>query len=535
MERRSWLVLFALLLWRTVDSLSVRTFFQPDEYFQCLEPAWESAFGPQSGAWITWEWREHLRSSVHPLIFAAAYKLAAGYARVTNASPGTTAKILIAAPKLFQALIAAVGDFNTWKLARKIYGTDSRASWAALALTVASPWQWFCSIRTFSNSLEAMLTIYALSGWPWDKFLGESTPKLSQLSSSLIAAALACILRPTNVIIWLAVVVSWTFQRRNLQMLLRFLVQCATIGLAVLIPCICIDRVYYGEWVLPPLEFVYVNLVQSLAMFYGENRVDYYFTEGLPLLLTLSLPFAVAGLVSCFKWDVGRAGVASKVRLVLAVAVCTMVLVMSTVKHKEMRFIHPLLPMLHVIAARPVATYFHPFPFPQSRVKAAVLIVLLVGNAFIAGYVSMVHQKGVIDVVHHLRHEQELMPARILSVGFLMPCHSTPWRSHLVHSQIQAWALTCEPPVHLTLQEREQYLDEGDIFYADPVAWIKANVGDAKKLSWPSHLVFFQSLEPIVADLLSESGYRQCWRGFNTQWHDDSRRQGHVLVWCRDE
>lgn len=35
-------------------------------------------------------------------------------------------------------------------------------------MTVFSPWQWYCSTRTFSNSLETTLTIAALSYWPWE-------------------------------------------------------------------------------------------------------------------------------------------------------------------------------------------------------------------------------------------------------------------------------------------------------------------------------------------------------------------------------
>lgn len=43
-----------LLALRIANALVVRAFFQPDEYFQSLEPAWQLAFGPDSGAWITW-------------------------------------------------------------------------------------------------------------------------------------------------------------------------------------------------------------------------------------------------------------------------------------------------------------------------------------------------------------------------------------------------------------------------------------------------------------------------------------------------
>lgn len=47
-------VISLLLALRFLNALCVRTFFQPDEYFQALEPAWRIAFGRDSGAWLTW-------------------------------------------------------------------------------------------------------------------------------------------------------------------------------------------------------------------------------------------------------------------------------------------------------------------------------------------------------------------------------------------------------------------------------------------------------------------------------------------------
>ena len=47
-------VFLFLLAFRILNALSIKTFFQPDEFFQSLEPAWEIAFGAESGAWITW-------------------------------------------------------------------------------------------------------------------------------------------------------------------------------------------------------------------------------------------------------------------------------------------------------------------------------------------------------------------------------------------------------------------------------------------------------------------------------------------------
>ncbi len=47
-------ILLFLAAFRILNALTVTTFFQPDEYFQSLEPAWRMVFGEDSGAWITW-------------------------------------------------------------------------------------------------------------------------------------------------------------------------------------------------------------------------------------------------------------------------------------------------------------------------------------------------------------------------------------------------------------------------------------------------------------------------------------------------
>lgn len=60
-------VLYFLLAFRVCNALLIRTFFQPDEYFQSLEPAWDIAFGPSSGAWITWVRLGRYQSQGKPL------------------------------------------------------------------------------------------------------------------------------------------------------------------------------------------------------------------------------------------------------------------------------------------------------------------------------------------------------------------------------------------------------------------------------------------------------------------------------------
>ncbi|KAK3671904.1 glycosylphosphatidylinositol anchor biosynthesis [Recurvomyces mirabilis] len=625
-------VFLSLLAIRVVNVFVVQTFFQPDEYFQSLEPAWQLAFGPDSGAWITWEWREGLRSSIHPMLFAAVYRFADQIANILKTAPDSRAQILIVAPRIAQAVIAAIGDFYTWRIGCEAYGPQHTAAYATLALTVLSPWQFFFSTRTFSNSLETTLTAAALYLWPWywslrmerssnaatqsvaprkaadldtkemvDQFKSflegsdpiskgktESTANQSRSNAkeavldapdnlyyALATAAVACTLRPTNIVIWATIAGIIVYRYGSFDRAIKLATAILICGTGVLAVSIGMDRSFYGKWVVPPVNFLYFNIVYAVAGFYGINRIDYYFSEGLPLLLTTALPFAVVGI-----WTSLRPGKdlpsfqgynERQTRFVLSVTVLATVITMTMIGHKEMRFIYPLLPSLHVLAAKPMANFFR--NITTDKVRLGILLLMLTTNIYIAAYTTLVHKRGALDVMHYLRHRQEdrLHPIHYgyadqihpisssnITVGFLMPCHSTPWRSHFVHPQIQAWALTCEPPLHLSLEERRDYQDEADVFYNHPGSWIDDNLkdrslilpswerkklqgqtgknavrrGDEERRAWPEYLVFFEHLEPVMSMVLEDTVYEECWRGFNTHWHDDSRRRGDVIVWC---
>lgn len=306
------------------------------------------------------------------------------------------------------------------------------------------------------------------------------------------------------------------------------------------------DRVYYGDWTFPPIRFIHFNVVQSLAVFYGRNRPDYYLTEGLPLLLTTTLPFAVWGCWSAFSS--GRyTSDYQKVTQPLALSTFVFIAVMSLIAHKEVRFIYPLLPGLLVLAAGPFSQFFSPLLLPRLVMKKILWLSFVAVNMMLAIYITQIHQRGVIDVLHHLRHKHELKTSSNTTVMFMMPCHSTPWRSHLVHHDIDARALTCEPPLDIPIEARSSYLDEADQFYKDPIAWMHEHMENLESLEerrptaatnihkdkaqWPEYLVFFEHLEPTMTEYLAGTAYRQCWRGFNTHWHDDWRRQGDVVVW----
>ncbi|KAK2761273.1 glycosylphosphatidylinositol anchor biosynthesis [Arachnomyces sp. PD_36] len=556
-------ILLFLIAFRILNAFCVRTFFQPDEFFQSLEPAWQMVFGEDSGAWITWEWRHHLRSSIHPSLFAAVYYLADLAAKLFGLSPSTRADLLIASPKLVQAVFAALGDYYTWKLAGRVYGHCSNEAWGALALTVLSPWQWFCSTRTLSNCLETTLTIVALYQWPWEWSSDPSDDVTSGADSNKRQK-------------YLDEVSSFTLLRNSLSggsifLPLVLLREAAMCGSAVLIFSILTDRLYYGIWTFPPLKFLYFNIAQSLAVFYGTNDWHYYLSQGLPLLLTTALPFSLVGLYHALIPPRSQTSTALNlpIKRQLALICLFTSTTLSIISHKEVRFIYPLLPALHILTSAPLVEFFLPAITSSSTTqipRRLSLLFLILANIFIALYTTLSHASGPLNILEYIRdqHTSSSLSSSnnnnqqpITTAGFLMPCHSTPWRSHLVHPDIHAWALSCEPPVDQNATAKATYLDEADQFYADTENFLRTHmVGGLSNLPrqpsqhpipspqgqqqatthpWPNNLIFFSPLEPILKSLLRSSSYAECYRSWNTAWHDDARRKGDIIVWCLDE
>ncbi|KAK3494794.1 Alg9-like mannosyltransferase family-domain-containing protein [Neurospora hispaniola] len=602
-------VLTLLFVFRFINALILRTFFQPDEYFQALEPAWNMAFGDQSGAWLTWEWQHQLRSSLHPAIFGLAYK-AAHWILSALFPPAFEMFVLEALPKLVQSVFAALCDFYTWQLATSIFGDESNVPWTALWMTVLNPWQWYCSTRTFSNSLETTLTIAALYYWPWDLVQDAKSNKqeplqikdnLGSLRVSLILAAVAVLLRPTNLLIWLGVLTLTVtrltldgespINRSTLLVLVKEIIVC---GSAVLAVSLISDRLYFGFWTFPPYKWLYFNISQSLAVFYGHMPWHYYLSQGIPLLTTTFLPFALVGLYKATSSSRTLTVLQSNILKTLSFAVLSMVGTLSIISHKEVRFIYPLLPILHILAAPYVFKFF---TIPATSATAATttqtkgnaaapssptttgpvtlrhkisLANLLSLNLLLAIYLSLFHQPAALSVMTFLRAEFERIHPDSLSLDsslsqkqelfalFLTPCHSTPWRSHLAYPALRARALTCEPPLHTQpgSEERRDYMDEADRFYKKSeeedglygVEFLREEMwggdgltsgGGTQGEEIPRYIVGFEGIEESLKKFFEEDKkgkemgieLNKVWEGWNGAFNEDWRRRGKLVVW----
>ncbi|XP_050719571.1 GPI mannosyltransferase 3-like [Eriocheir sinensis] len=429
----------------------VQTWFVPDEYWQATEVAHSMAF---RYGYKTWEWQEGIRGVLYPAVLAGVFKFLA----LLGAD---TPLLLIHVPRLLHALAFAVGDYHIWRLSKTLYGSAS-ARWTAVCLSTS----WFlgyCAPRTLTSCVETVLLAVAFSCYPWRR------EKESHSANYLWPVGLACAVRPTAAVPVLPLAIQHLWHSHHRWRLLLHYIMITT---TLVVLTVVLDSWYYGELVVVPWRFIRFNVVSGLSAHYGTLPWHWYMSQGVPVILaTHLLPFCLAlyhqparhqSLMSVILWSL---------------------LVYSCLGHKEFRFLLPVLPLCMCMAGDHIA--FHLSAHVKRKGRPAglwrwvVFLCLAVPNACALLYLGLVHQRGPLDVMQVLRAEAEAHPRP--DVLFLMPCHSTPYYSHL-HLNITMRFLTCEP----NLKGEEEYLDEADLFDNDPLTWMEREYGNQPSLPFQS-------------------------------------------------
>lgn len=222
-----------------------------------------------------------------------------------------------------------------------------------------------------------------------------------------------------------------------------------------------LDSAYYGKPTFTPLNFFLTNLT-SVSTFYGGNQWHFYLSAALPMLCGTCLPFVLLGARAAFKGSKRDSGPLQ----LASYTVGWTIVIYSLSRHKEWRFIHPVLPLLQILAAKwLVDNSDQPSRAPgkikpkgaiQSWIRSPPLrkphISILLIQAPISVFLVLDYCSAPISVMSYLRG----LPTEDLSrsIGFLMPCHSTPGYAYLHRSELSAgkwWMLGCEPPLRLAL------------------------------------------------------------------------------------
>uniref|UniRef100_A0A0E0MYF9 Mannosyltransferase n=1 Tax=Oryza rufipogon TaxID=4529 RepID=A0A0E0MYF9_ORYRU len=505
-ERR---VLALALAFRAANALLVRTYFNPDEHWQCLEVAHRIVFGYGH---LTWEWKRGLRSYLHPFIFAALYKI---LSLLHLDSPWFMAM----APRLLQSVFASFGDLYLYKLSKLIFNNHV-AQWALFSQLV-NWFMFFCITRTLSNSMETVLTVTGLYYWfvAIESVKGNSVVSKQQAASkqsppsrkmALLIAALACAIRPTSAITWLYVGLLDFIQMKSKS---RFIfLEVVPLGVFVLAVTTFLDCWMYGSRIIVPLNFLKFNLFSSGGDYYGTHVFHWYFSQGFPSMIWTFLPFSISGILKSREWR-------------LAGLIVWVLVVYSILGHKEFRFVLPVLPFMFMFSGHNLAAMAqlkgkgHNEKGRLSRLKLSVILLILT-NVPMALYMSLYHQRGTEDAMLYLSREAH--DGRVKSVLFLMPCHSTPYYSTL-HYNLPMRFLDCTP------SENKGTLDESDRFLMNPADFVGEVFGN---LSSFSHIVLFESEERHVKLLLRNS-FQEVRRFFHSHFKVDRDLQSSVVVYSQ--
>ncbi|CAA7271512.1 unnamed protein product [Cyclocybe aegerita] len=154
---------------RVLIALCTRTIFQPDEYFQALEPAHHAVFGYGH---LTWEWvaPKPIRSILYPFLNMPIFWILKSTGLAETVSLILVLKI--ASPKILHGLLAAGTDIYLVETTRRTLGSAYVGT--AFLLSLTSFFNALALSRSLSNSLETTLTTIAFAHYPWD-----ASPSLS--------------------------------------------------------------------------------------------------------------------------------------------------------------------------------------------------------------------------------------------------------------------------------------------------------------------------------------------------------------------
>lgn len=477
-----YFVLFTVAF-RIVNCSLVQTSFVPDEYWQSLEVAHNMTF---SYGYLTWEWNEGLRGFTYPLLFAMVYK-------VLDWIGKDHVSFLIWLPRLIQAVFSSIADVKLYSVMRRIENPNV-AKWVYFS-QLCSWFTWYCSSRTLTNTMETVLGTLALYYYPLEGSHIKNSTKY------LFFVALAFLVRPTAIILWVPLLLyHFSKEQKKLDLIIH---QCLPVGLFTLGGSVIIDWVYFGKWTVVQWNFLKFNVLQNVGSFYGSHPWHWYITQGFPVIIGTHLPFFIHGCI-----------VAPRRYRALLVAIVWTVLIYSTLSHKEFRFIYPVLPFCMIFCGFSLMNI--------KRWKKPAIGLLVLSNLLPALYTGLIHQRGALDIMTNI---QQLCNKENSSLLILMPCHSIPYYSH-VHCPINMNFLECPPD----LEDHDTYVDEADLFYISPLAWLNAEFYNSKRL--PTHLVMFSVLEQEIRQFLLTHNYVRTASVFHTHL-PEGRIGSHIYLYER--
>lgn len=454
-----FLIMLAL---RLVDLILIQSIYVPDEYWQSMEVSHRQVF---KYGHLTWEWTKGIRSYFYVSLISGLYY-------VLKFANLDTPDLVVLAPRLFQAVLSSVADvyFVRWVNEKR----SGQYSWAFLSW-LTSHFINYCSTRTLINTFEMNITTIALYYYPW-------SPKSTNFVF-IGLVSLLCFVRPTSTVIWLPlVVINIVSSKTPVKYFAFHYLPVVTVlsGLLTLL-----DSFMHGSIIVSPWNFFTFNVFNDVGSHYGTHPLLWYFYTGIPAILGLHfIPFSI----SLFKTVSGlyrmKKRIFYDVDSQMLVTILWSLSVFSFIRHKEFRFLMPLLPMMLYMSSGVLSKW-------SSNAKTFFLYtvgaIFIITNYSTVLFLGQFHKVGGLQTMKYLSEiGQNTSNTKFL---FLTPCHSLPLYSHL-HRDIPTDFLTCLP----NFDNITDYKDEADIFYENPRQFLRNKYAKSSLCSLPTHIIAYNSL-----------------------------------------
>uniref|UniRef100_A0A0R3RKB5 Mannosyltransferase n=1 Tax=Elaeophora elaphi TaxID=1147741 RepID=A0A0R3RKB5_9BILA len=490
-------LLYGLIALRIVNVFLVRTYFVPDELFQSVEVAHWAVYGT---GYLSWEWMASLRSVLHPFIIAVLYFLGHMCAIDSNL-------FIIQTPRLLHGLLFALSDYCYYKFAKRIL-SPSGAKYALLSYL--SCWFiWYCAPRTLSNTLETVLTLFALQWYP----LSKADLKWSYWPYMSIGF-LTILIRPTAILIWIPFGL-WHLWRSD--SLVELFCTCLSACFPVLFIVIILDSVAYGKLTFTTWNFIRFNVLEGGSSHFGSHPWYWFISQGLPAVLTIHLIPIFWGIIIAVR---NRC-----IPFAFFSAPALYVTIHSLIAHKEHRFLLPIIPFLCIFAG----IFFHNnLSHTMKKCHTLWIRLLLVVNVFLAAYFGLFHQIGPLSATNWIIEDAKLRfsKGQRFELVHLMPCFSLPQYSYFHGLNVTVTALDCSP----VFPQHPDHVDQADHFHDDPPLWINANLDLVKKAHY---IVFYEKIYRKVQYSIISLGFKICAHFFHAHFLSSTRQDHYIVIVCR--
>ena len=536
-------VFLLLCVFRVLNTFLIQSFFDPDEYWQTLEPAYCRVFRGDEGfacPGFTWEWKRRTLESTHFWEQSLLGPVRTYFSVLPTHFLYTALKLMSLdspwwisrGPMILYAItVAAPTDWAVWFCARILYQTEksSLSFWCLLSSLTA----WFNAysmVRTYTNAQEAFILMMSIVLVSPELLKGPSVKSQVQQNAYWRAKAafflggLNLAIRGTSIAAYIpmGILLAWQQQLWSEKIIYLFAV-CAVPGVLGVGVTFLVDCWFFGFPTFPFLGNFYFNVILNNSTLYGEHPWYWYLIAGIPAVSGLLLPFLLADIISFGQWSTGRRN--------LWLIVSTYILAMSTNAHKEFRFMLPLLPVFCLLAGRELQCHLGNTNHVARRFLG--LTTLVIGNLIAVLYLGLFHQSGPIrvnrEILRIARHNfDQISSPELLHHGlhkidyWTGGCHSTPLLSSL-HSpplRFETRSLDCSP----SCRASPDVSCETELFHRDPLSFLQGTyaqplctVKDIDEICTddvesPSFVVTMSNYAGDIQNYLSELGLHEVGR-----------------------